>query len=287
MEKVNKNNKSKIKVSIVTVVYRDLPGLIRTFESIFEQRSQDYNWVVVDGGSNDGTVEFLEGLNAPFVTWVSENDRGIYDAMNKGALMSSGDYIVFMNAGDTFGDANCLRNVVNFLEQDKKNNKVMADILFGGAMLRFPGNGAELIYRPPRLAGSLWHGLPANHQATYYLRDSIIKIPYDLKYSLCGDYYIAAKLISSGARSIYLNKSLAIFEVGGRSYTNRWRLFLEPLLIQRDVLKLPLIYLFASAIRRSISTFAFILLSHKLFSKFVPLSKYMRSSGSGEKNMIK
>lgn len=250
-------------ITIVTVVYNDLAGLRKTYESICSQSNRDFHWVVVDGGSTDGAADYLQSLNCSFLTWSSEKDNGIYDAMNRGVSRSAGEYVVFMNAGDVFFDSDVLAKVCVSLS----GCQPAADILYGGAMLSFPGSGRKAYRAPRRAEKSLWHGLPANHQATFYRRVLLGVEPYDLKYQLCGDYYLSASLIQGGARAAYLDEPLAIFEVGGLSYTRRTKLFAEPYCIQRDVLGLPWYYRLASICKRFISMAGFVLLSQSIFSK--------------------
>lgn len=245
--------------SVVTVALNDLGGLKNTYNSLMKQSSKCFEWIVRDGGSTDGTLQFLERLPNS-IKWVSKKDQGIYDAMNRGVSMSTGDYVVFMNAGDIFHDDETLAKVAERLSSGEQ----VPDILFGGAMLSFGGSGRK-VYRPPRLAEtSLWHGLPANHQATFYRKTLLDTTPYDLQYRLCGDYYLAATLICNGAHAIYLDEPLATFEVGGESYKNRKRLFVEPYLIQRDMLGLPFFYRLLSAVKRLVSTVGFVLLSQSI-----------------------
>lgn len=249
-----------VRFSVVTVVLNDVNGLRATKESLFCQNYEHFEWIVRDGGSNDGAVSYLEGLTDR-VKWVSQTDQGIYDAMNRGIIMSTGDYVVFMNAGDAFHDSGTLAKVAEVLSAGDQ----VADILFGGTMLIFPGSG-RMVYRPPRLVeNSLWHGLPANHQATFYRKTLLDSTPYDLQYRLCGDYYLAATLMRNGAHAVYLDEPLATFEVGGQSYKRRRQLFVEPYRIQRDVLGLPFYYRLASIVKRFVSTAGFILLSQPFF----------------------
>lgn len=248
-------------VSIVTIVLNDAKGLQKTHKSILSQSFSNYDWIVIDGGSNDGAIEFLNSLSCPILMWSSQKDRGIYDAMNRGVSMCSGDYVVFMNAGDTFFNSETLARVAEYLSANSPN----ADVLFGGAMLSFSKSG-RMAYRPPRLVKkSLWHGLPANHQATYYRRSLLSQTPYDLKYPLCGDYYLAATLMRNGACALYLDEPLAIFEVGGQSYKRLAQLFVEPYRIQRDVLNSPWHYRLASVLKRLVSTLGFVVLSQPFF----------------------
>lgn len=232
--------------SVVTVTRNDIDGLKRTARSISEQSNQEYQWVVVDGDSNDGTAEFLEDKQN--ILWISEKDGGIYDAMNKGVAMSSGEYVVFLNAGDVFPDADTLGTVARHIASQAAD----VDVVFGGAnyVVR---NGRRVYRGPHQIEGYIWHGLPANHQATYYRRERLLATPYDLNYRICGDYYIAAALFKEGIKVTYIDRPLADFSVGGTSYQNLRRVCLEPYRIQRDLLCSPPLWRVVSAARRVVS----------------------------------
>jgi putative colanic acid biosynthesis glycosyltransferase len=245
------------KFSIVTVVRNDLDGLKRTAESIFTQQFGDFEWLVVDGASQDGTVPYLNSLQSDYLKWSSESDRGIYDAMNKGILRSRGEYLVFLNAGDTFPNLNIL-DLIN-KELDRQGSP---DVLFGGAELVF-SNGKS-IYRPPKIMERyIWHGLPANHQATYFKQRALGDLLYDPAFKICGDYFLVAKLFQKNISAAYLNKTLVRFSVGGASYQNKVPLFLEPYRIQRDILKTSFFLRSASLIRRLVATL-FMIIFQKL-----------------------
>ncbi len=249
---------SKPFFSIVTVTYNDLQGLRSTYESILIQRFTNFEWLVVDGGSKDGTPDFLRSIQCPFLVWISEKDQGIYDAMNKGINMSSGDFVVFMNAGDVFSGEWVLQNIYNFVAL--QNARV--DIVYGGATLVLP-NGKRY-YRKPRVEEKyIWHGLPANHQATYFSRKCLGEIMYDCRYRICGDYFIVAKFHKSGANPIYLDETLVDFRVGDTSHRNPRQLFWEPYVIQRDILKMPLYSRILSLIKRAISFTGVVIMSHR------------------------
>ena len=90
-----------MKVSVITVVYNDVEGLKRTIPSVLNQRSNDYEYIILDGGSTDGTLEYLSSLSIKGKI-KSEPDTGIYNAMNKGLQMATGEYTIFLNSGDWF-----------------------------------------------------------------------------------------------------------------------------------------------------------------------------------------
>jgi putative colanic acid biosynthesis glycosyltransferase len=242
--------------TIITVVYNDVAGLVLTKSSIASQTFSDFEWIVIDGGSSDGTVNFLEQCDQIGLCWVSEKDNGIYDAMNKGINKSRGEYLVFLNAGDTFPSSDTLFSVYKALLSATK-----PDVLFGGAEYVFPDG--KSLYRPPKVISKcIWHGLPANHQATYYNRNILNGLLYDPKYKICGDYYLTAKLYKKGFKAAYLETALVKFGVGGASYVNRIPLFLEPYLIQRDVLLQPLFWRIVSFLKRGISTLGMVVLQN-------------------------
>ncbi len=106
-------------ISVITVCYNALDDLKKTCESLLEQSLVDIEYIVVDGASNDGTVEFLKECDTLFpeerFLWKSEPDHGVYDAMNKGIDLATGEWVIFMNAGDTFADSTILAKMNSFL----------------------------------------------------------------------------------------------------------------------------------------------------------------------------
>lgn len=250
--------------SIVTVVYNDLAGLRLTAESVNAQSSRDFEWIVIDGASNDGTREFAEGLKRADKVdkWLSEKDTGIYDAMNKGIGMSAGGYTVFMNAGDVFSSPSVLADVKELLVCEG-----YSDMLFGLANFVLPNGGNR--QRPPRRMESyIWHGLPANHQATYFKSALVKEVLYDTAFRICGDYYLVARLFMRGVKVSYADFPLADFRVGDTSYKSVRRLFLEPYFIQKNVLKLNIMVRLFSLLKRSVSTAGLVILSQPCLARF-------------------
>ena len=221
---------SHIFFSVITVVLNDPVGLDRTGSSVLEQ-SVPCEWIIIDGGSMGPTLNILEKFKDSAVC-ISERDSGIYDAMNKGIGFSSGKYIVFLNAGDSFFDENTLFKVKAFLDASTGD---LIDVLSCGAQLIISSN--VTMYREPKNAKNyIWHGLPSNHQATFYKRGALVLYPYDIKYRMCGDYYIASVLYNAKKLFVKFDVPVVNFTVDGIS--SRWSrlLFLEPYLIQRDIL---------------------------------------------------
>ncbi|EHQ07515.1 glycosyltransferase [Leptonema illini] len=158
-------------ITIVTVVFNALENLKLTAESVFKQTAwPDIEYIIVDGGSTDGTLAYLKTL-PPVVRWISEPDKGIYDAMNKGIRMASGEGLLFLNAGDYFvGDV------------------ITAD-LTAPCFLPVKYQHPVLGYRPIRLKKRS-EGLPNCHQGIVFERKK--ELFYDLRYRISSDldYYI-------------------------------------------------------------------------------------------------
>lgn len=220
-------------ISIITVCRNNLPGLKHTFESIRNQKFLDFEWIIIDGNSNDGTKEYLNALNYPKF-YLSEPDTGIYDAMNKGLKFVNGDYIVYMNSGDSFYDENSL----NFVQSIIKNESKTPDVLLFGFTLKLP-NGSFINRLPRSILNYIWHGMPTNHQAIFFSKKVIVDNPYDLSYKICGDYYLLARIFTKKYKVINNDTSTAIFDVGGTSFNKPWLLMHEAYRIKRDILKLP------------------------------------------------
>lgn len=234
-------------LSVVTVVYNDREGLARTRRSVVSQYLDAVEWVVVDGGSSDGTADDLGADSHPGLRWVSERDRGIYDAMNKGVRMATGDFVVFLNAGDEFAHPKVLDRVAGVL----RSADASPDVLLGGATIRLP-NGVEIYWRPHSMT-YVRHSIPANHQATFFRRESILPEPYDSSYRVCGDYYVIARLSLNAPRVVYLDEAVAVFSAGGTSTQRPGLLLWECLRVQREVLRMPWSERARSAVRRAVN----------------------------------
>jgi glycosyltransferase involved in cell wall biosynthesis len=104
----------KKKLSIITINYNNLPGLQKTIDSVISQSFKDFEWILIDGASTDGSKDLIERYSSSFSYWVSEPDKGIYNAMNKGIRKASGEYLLFLNSGDYLQSPSTLENVFSF-----------------------------------------------------------------------------------------------------------------------------------------------------------------------------
>ncbi len=104
------------KISIITINFNDLVGLEKTFNSVVSQSNTDFEYIVIDGGSTDGSKEFLEQNSDKLAYWISEKDSGVYNAMNKGIKAAKGDYVMFLNSRDFLIDSTIIDKVVKDLD---------------------------------------------------------------------------------------------------------------------------------------------------------------------------
>lgn len=109
---------SQVKFSIITINYNNKEGLRKTIESVINQSSKDVEYIIIDGGSTDGSVDVIKEYVSHIDYWVSEPDKGIYNAMNKGIMQAHGEYLNFMNSGDCFYNAQVLDKIVPLLQSD-------------------------------------------------------------------------------------------------------------------------------------------------------------------------
>ncbi|QMI05684.1 colanic acid biosynthesis glycosyltransferase WcaE [Citrobacter sp. RHB25-C09] len=221
-------------LSIITVAFRNLDGIVKTHASLAHlAKANDisFEWIVVDGGSGDGTQEFLENLNGQYhLRFVSEPDKGIYDAMNKGIEMAQGKFALFLNSGDVFhADA---AQFVRQLQTQKENSMITGD-----ALLDF-GNGHK-IKRSAKPGWYIYHSLPASHQAIFFPVAGLKKWRYDLQYKVSSDYALAARMYKAGYGFKKLNGLVSEFSMGGVSTTNNLELCEDAKKVQRQILRVP------------------------------------------------
>ena len=248
--------------SIVTINYNNISGFINTKKSLEEQVCQNFEWIVIDGGSSDGFLDLSSSIKMKNYMAISEKDKGIYDAMNKGAKIAKGEYFLFLNSGDL------LYNSTTLLEIEEYLNKfnTAPDVIFGSSLYKLR-NGLFFVRKTYPIAEYLWHGLPANQQSTYYHKSLFTENCYDLKYEICGDYFLLASMYSKNhLKCTYFPQPISIFEVNGKSFGFKKKLFLEPYFIQRDILKSNLCVRILSLIKRVISTGLIIILSSNVNS---------------------
>ena len=218
--------------SIITVCHNDLHGLELTFRSVIGQSCNDYEWIVIDGNSEDGTVAWLSGLNFPRLRWSSEADNGIFDGMNKGIGSANGKYLIFMNSFDEFANEDVLKNISSAIQESSPE----PEFIYGDAI--DVSLDLKEYYKKARKPKQLWRGMFTSHQSMIFKnRNDLL---YPLKYKYASDYaYIALHLKGiPDDRILYLKQPFCKFKLGGYNEINRYPAIKEDFLIRRDVMQI-------------------------------------------------
>ncbi len=212
------------KISIVTVCYNALDDLAVTVNSILGQTFTDFEYLIIDGASEDGTVSFIESKVTDFITrgiafrYISEPDKGIYDAMNKAAHYADNDYLLFLNAGDEFYAGDTLLNV------QKQLCETDADIVYGSTL--FCGNGVYQVRKPKDL-NTIIERMPFCHQSVLVRTSLLLEHPFDLHLNVCADYESFVFFYMNNYSFQELDCVIARFVIGGTSQNLKLKYYRE------------------------------------------------------------
>ena len=199
------------KLTVVTIVYNNVRDIERTVLSVLNQTYSNIEYLVIDGASTDGTLELLKKYEGRLTKLISESDEGIYDAMNKGLALASGDYILFMNSGDEIYTSDTVENVFA--------SALDADIYYGETEM-FNEDWKSLGQRRHKAPKSfIWKdfkfGMCISHQAIY-IRRSLTE-PYDPQYKLSADIDWIIKAAKKATKIVNTRIYVAKYLVGGMS----------------------------------------------------------------------
>ncbi|WP_432772783.1 glycosyltransferase family 2 protein [Francisella salimarina] len=204
-------SKNKPIITIITVVFNGEKYLEETINSVISQTYENIEYIVIDGGSTDGTVDIIKKYDSQIDCWVSEHDEGIYDAMNKGIGLATGDWVNFMNAGDLFYNENILESIHSKLK----------GIFNYGHTLQFDSTGhTKEVLASDKLRK---RRMPYCHQSLFVSGAYLKRNMYDLSYKIASDYnqYITAKY--RGEKFNLLNICICKFRVGGISQQKKYQ----------------------------------------------------------------
>jgi glycosyltransferase involved in cell wall biosynthesis len=210
------------KISIITVNYNDREGLHKTIKSVLSQSYKDFEFVVMDGGSTDGSAELIEQYKGQIDVGVSEKDGGVFHAMNKAIRLAKGEFVIFMNGGDIFYNEQVLEEVVPLLNND-------ADIFYGDNYKESPGSKRLKTY-PERLDFSFFYTSSINHQSTF-IRRSLFDtyFYYNENYRIAADWeFFVFTICHENVPYKYLKKTISIYDFTGiSSNPNSSELFIK------------------------------------------------------------
>ncbi|MDR0220518.1 MAG: glycosyltransferase [Lachnospiraceae bacterium] len=205
---------AKNTISIITVSLNSAGTIERTVQSVLGQRGCEFEYIVIDGGSDDGTTDIIKKYESGIAYWASEPDGGIYEAMNKGVAVATGEIIAFLNSDDYYIDDDCLQRVANLFVANPT-----VDIIAGRAALT-DENGLFVRYRINRLEAICYH-MPCNHQTAFVKRALFGEIGlFDTKYRIAGDYDWLLRAYHQGSRFMMISEVLVIYSAAGMSGAN-------------------------------------------------------------------
>lgn len=207
-------------ITVVTVVFNGEQFLEETIQSIINQTYDNVEYIIIDGGSTDGTIDIIRKYQHLIDYWVSEDDAGIYDAMNKGIDLVSGFWVNFMNSDDTFYDNNVLCRSLNQM-QDQGCVLYYGDIEYDSGQ-RVSSCLGKKIYLHNTL----------HHQGAFYLRQLFSRFRYDIKLGILSDYEMNLMIAKSGKQSQKLEGIIAYCRDGGVS-----RVFLNQSFRETSIIK--------------------------------------------------
>jgi glycosyltransferase involved in cell wall biosynthesis len=209
---------SKNVISIVTVVLNDVDNIEATIQSVLSQVECDVEYIVIDGGSSDGTLEIISKYRDRIQYYCSEKDQGIYFAMNKAIDVAEGQWMIFMNSGDTFFCSTVVRDVFDKISPN-------TDVIYGQRIVKY-GNEATRKVIPDKIE-DIWKGMFSSHQTMFVRTVLLKKNSFDCDFKLAADYELVSKLFHLGYHFLYIPEIIAVISAEGVSDTKRSAVFRE------------------------------------------------------------
>jgi len=206
-----------IKISVITINYNDQKGLEKTISSVFSQNFDEFEFIVIDGGSKDGSKELIIENSGKIDYWISESDTGVYNAMNKGIKVAKGEFIIFMNSGDTFCNEYVLSQVNSYLTPE-------FDIYYGDNYKIKP-NSKSLKKYPEKLSFSFFYSSSLNHQSTFIRRQLFFDhFLYSENFKIISDWeFFIYTICKMNVPYKYLSIPIANYDFTGISSLDKYK----------------------------------------------------------------
>ena len=215
-------------ITIITVCYNAISSIEKTIISVINQTYPNIEYIIIDGGSTDGCIDVIKKYEDKITYWISEPDKGIYDAMNKGIKLAKGEWINFMNCGDTFYNNTTIEELFQKANFD-------SDIIYGNTnLLLITG---EYIQRGEVVSDNEY--MPFCHQASFSRNSLMKKYGFDTKYKICADRNFFYTAYKNNAKFEYIDVTISNYEAEeGISSVNMPKMFYERGLIEGKTEKL-------------------------------------------------
>lgn len=202
-----------MKLSIITVVFNDYRHIESTIKTVLTQTFTDKEYIIVDGGSTDGTKEIIQLYNEQ-IKWISEPDKGIYDAMMKGVRMAKGDWILFLNSGDYLENNTVLESVFDRYVDTGES------FLIANAIC-FKDWGIKKV--KPHILNQNWYdAMPVIHPSTLIRRAVQVRYPFHQEYKLSADYMFFIEALKAGATYKYFDIVLSCMNLQEGATATHW-----------------------------------------------------------------
>lgn len=196
-------------ITVISVSYNCVNDVEKTINSLENQTYKEFEYIVIDGNSSDGTTEKVKEYQHFFdnMTVISEPDRGIYDAMNKGVAKANGKYIFFLNFGDCFYDSDVLKSIVKKMDSN-------ADVYYGNIE-----KDEDIVIQKGKatLFNCIYREYMICHQSIFTKRELLKKYPFDLQYKLCADRDWLIKALQEKHYIEYVNETICKYDTTGQS----------------------------------------------------------------------
>jgi glycosyltransferase involved in cell wall biosynthesis len=204
----------KPKLSIITINFNNLAGLQKTFESVFDQTLQDFEYIVIDGGSTDGSKGLIEKYDDKIDYWVSEPDKGIYNAMNKGVVKATGEYLLFLNSGDNLYSKISLEKIEPFI-----TNCIEIDIIYGSLFV--VGQKQYIKEYPTYLSFKYFLNDTLPHPATLIKKQCFNSLVFDESLKIVSDWkFFIVGFSKHNFTYLRIDETISSFYLDGVSSNN-------------------------------------------------------------------
>lgn len=203
-----------MKLSIVTINYNNRNGLKRTLDSVISQSCKEFEWIVIDGGSTDGSRDLIEQHHDSMSYWCSESDRGIYHAMNKGVAKAKGDYCLFLNSGDELCDSHVIERL--------QSASFSADIV--SCDMYVDGNGRKNLRKSVESVNAYWvYDNTLYHPSTWIRREVLKKCPYHEEFKTISDWvFFFEALVLQKCSYQHIPMAISVFYRDGISNSSQF-----------------------------------------------------------------
>lgn len=210
----------KPKISIITVTYNSAKTLERTIKSVIEQGIDDLEYIIVDGGSTDGTLDIIKKYEYFISRWISEKDNGVYDAMNKGIRLATGEWVHLVNSDDYYENSDVLKTVAPILQNPEE--------CFYSFSMYQESKGKRNKYSWDGSVNKLWYSAYLPHPTMFVSKYIYDKFGlYDTAFHIAADHDMILRLIRAGIKPVYYDIVASVMTIGGLSMTQQSRAFSE------------------------------------------------------------